>query len=47
MKSRKFDRKKLEESLKRHFDKIKNIPELVEPKPGEAAATYLEEEFES
>lgn len=43
---RRFDRKKLEESLKKHLNRIKNIPKLVEPKPGEVVKTYLEEEFE-
>jgi len=31
MKSRKFNRIKLEESLKRHYNKIENIPDLLEP----------------
>ena len=44
---RKFDRKKLEESFKRHLDRIRRLPDLMEPKPGELATTYLEEEFES
>lgn len=44
---RKFDRKKLEESLKRHLDRIRELWDLKEPKPGELATTYLEEEFEN
>ena len=44
---RKFDRKKLEESLKGHLDRIRGIPDLREPKPGELATIYLEEEFEA
>lgn len=43
---RKFDRKKLEESLKMHLDRIRELPGLKEPKPGELATAYLEEEFE-
>ena len=43
---RRFDRRKLESSLKRHLDNIQRLPGLKEPKPGELAAIYLEEEFE-
>ena len=44
---RKFDRKKLEESLKEHLERIRRIPDLKEPKPGELTTIYLEEEFEA
>jgi len=44
---RKFDRKKLEKSLKRHLNSIRELRDLKEPKPGELATTYLEEEFEN
>ena len=43
---RKFDRRRLEEALKRHLDRLSGIEGLREPKPGELASTYLEEEFE-
>ena len=42
-----FDRKELEEALKGHLEMIRRAPDLREPKPGELAAIYLEEEFEA
>jgi len=44
---RRFDRRKLEKSFREHLDKLRKITDLVEPKPGELAAAYLEEEFEN
>lgn len=41
-----FDEKKLKTSLMEHLDRIKKIPDLIEPKIGELAKVYLEEEFE-
>ncbi|RLF19274.1 MAG: AbrB/MazE/SpoVT family DNA-binding domain-containing protein [Thermoprotei archaeon] len=43
---RKVDIEKLKESLKRHVETLKRIPGRTEPKPGELAQAYLEEEFE-
>ncbi len=43
---RKVDAEKLRESLRRHVEVIKRIQGRREPKPGELAETYLEEEFE-
>ena len=43
---RKIDKEKLKTALNKHLNKIKNIPNLLEPKPGELAKTYLEKEFE-
>ena len=40
-------RRGLGRSLRDHLDKLKMVKDLVEPKPGELAATYLEEEFEN
>ena len=37
-----FDRKKLEEALKGHLERIRGVPDLREP-----ATIYLEEEFEA
>ena len=42
-----FDRKKLEEALKGHLERIRRIPDLREPRPGELATICLEEEFEA
>ena len=44
---RRFDKEGLRRSLRDHLDKLKRVKDLVEPKPGELAATYLEEEFEN
>jgi len=44
---RRFDRRKLEKSFREHLDKLRKVTDLVEPKPGELAVTYLEEEFEN
>ena len=44
---RRFDKRRLEKSLRDHLDKLGRITDLVEPKPGELAVTYLEEEFEN
>ena len=44
---RRFDGRKLEKSFREHLDKLRKITDLVEPKPGELAAAYLEEEFEN
>ena len=42
-----FDKRRLEKYLRDHLDKLKRVKDLVEPKPGELVATYLEEEFEN
>ncbi|MCD6536721.1 MAG: hypothetical protein J7K49_06815 [Thaumarchaeota archaeon] len=42
----KFNRKKLEEEFKKHVERINRVDDLIEPKPGELASIYLEEEFE-
>ncbi|MEM4971188.1 MAG: AbrB/MazE/SpoVT family DNA-binding domain-containing protein [Sulfolobales archaeon] len=36
----------LRDSLRRHVEKLMNIPARKEPRPGELAKIYLEEEFE-
>lgn len=36
----------LRESLRRHVEKLRRIPDRREPRPGELAETYLEEEFD-
>lgn len=43
---RKVDIEKLREALRKHVELIKTIQNRREPKPGELAGTYLEEEFE-
>jgi len=43
---RKVDIEKLREALKKHVELIKTIQNKREPKPGELAGIYLEEEFE-
>ena len=43
---RRFDRRRLEEALKRHLDRLSGIEDLREPRPGELASAHLEEEFE-
>ena len=43
---RSVDVEKLRESLRKHVEKLMNLPSRREPKPGELAETYLEEEFE-
>ena len=35
----------LRKSLRKHVEKLMSIPTRKEPKPGELARTYLEEEF--
>jgi len=40
------DVEKLRESLRKHVEVLKNIGSLKEPKPGELAGIYLEEEFD-
>ena len=42
---RKVDVNKLRESLRKHVEILKRIRNRREPKPGELAQTYLEEEF--
>jgi len=37
---------KLRDSLRRHIEKLKEIPTRKEPRPVELAKVYLEEEFE-
>jgi AbrB family looped-hinge helix DNA binding protein len=37
---------KLRDSLRRHIEKLKEIPTKKEPRPGELAKVYLEDEFE-
>ena len=41
---RRVDVEKLGDSLGRHAERLKGIPGRREPKPGEPAETYLEEE---
>jgi len=36
---------KLREAFRRHIENLKKIEERREPKPGELARSYLEEEF--
>ncbi len=43
---KKVDVDKLRESLRGHAEVLKKIKGIVEPKPGELAYSYLEEEFE-
>ena len=43
---RKIDIEKLREALRKHLELLKTIPGRKEPKPGELAKIYLEEEFE-
>ena len=43
---REVDVRKLRGSLREHVKVLKNIPSRAEPKPGELAQVYLEEEFE-
>jgi len=43
---KRVDVEKLKESLRKHVEKLKTLPARREPKPGELAGTYLEEEFE-
>jgi len=43
---KRVDVEKLKESLRKHVEKLKTLPERREPKPGELAGIYLEEEFE-
>ncbi len=38
--------KKLKESLRKHVETLKKIPGRKEPRPGELAQMYFEEEFE-
>jgi len=43
---RRVDEEKLRKAFREHLERIRKIPGLVEPKPGELAEVYLEEEFE-
>ena len=43
---RKVNREELRAALRKHLNRVKDIPDLVEPEPGELAKAYLEEEFE-
>ena len=43
---RRVDVEKLRESLREHVETLKGIPCRVEPRPGELAQAYLEEEFD-
>ena len=43
---RKVDINEIRRALRRHVDEIRDIPNRKEPKPGELASVYLEEEFE-
>lgn len=43
---RRFDGEMLKDALRKHLDRMKEMPNLIEPKPGELAEAYLEEEFE-
>ena len=42
----KLNVEKLKESLRKHVEILKKIPGRKEPRPGELAQVYLEEEFE-
>lgn len=44
---RKIDKEKLTTALKEHLERIAALPGIREPKPGELAGAYLEEEFEA
>jgi len=44
---RRFNKEKLKAALKDHLNRIKNVPDLIEPEPGELAKIFLEVEFES
>jgi len=44
---RKVNPEKLREDFKRHVESLKRIKGRREPKPGELAKSYLEEEFEN
>jgi AbrB family looped-hinge helix DNA binding protein len=44
---RRFNKEKLKAALKDHLNRIKNVPDLIEPEPGELAKVFLEVEFES
>ncbi len=44
---RKIDIEEVRKALIEHVKKIKEIPNALEPKPGEIAKVYLEEEFET
>ena len=43
---RSVDVEKLRESLRGHVEKLRRIPGRREPRPGELAEAYLEEEFD-
>ena len=43
---RSVDVEGLRESLRKHVGKLMDLPSRKEPKPGELARIYLEEEFE-
>lgn len=43
---KKVEPEKLRESLRKHVETLKKIPDRVEPKPGELAQAYFEEEIE-
>ena len=43
---RKVDEEKLRKAFREHVERLRGVPGLVEPEPGELAKAYLEEEFE-
>ena len=43
---RKVNREELIAALRKHLNRIKDDPNIIEPKTGELAESYLEEEFE-
>ena len=43
---KKVNVEELRTALRRHLNSIRGIQSLMEPKPGDLAETYLEEEFE-
>lgn len=43
---RKVNREELTAALRKHLNRIKDDPNIIEPKTGELAESYLEEEFE-
>ncbi len=43
---RKVDRESLRKAFREHVKRLREVPGLIEPEPGELAGAYLEEEFE-
>ena len=45
--AKKFEKERVEDALKRHLEKLKGMPSILQPKLGELSEAYLEEEFET